>query len=91
LTFFKIFSQKLFVEYITFDGWNCLRGIKNGVSRRRLLISSIYRVKKWNVKCTPLSPTSRPRTAPSSDPFKIDNNNTHRIDNSATRIGFNHF
>jgi len=46
LSFFKKLSQKLFVEILRFDNWNCLRGTKNDVYRSRLLISSIYSVKK---------------------------------------------
>jgi len=47
--FFK-FEPKFFVEFLTFDSWNCLGGTENDVYRRRLFISSIYRVKKWNIK-----------------------------------------
>jgi len=42
-----------------FDNLNYFGGTKNYVYRRRLLISSIYRVKKWNLKFTPFPPTSR--------------------------------
>jgi len=72
LPFKKKFSRKLFVEFLTFHNWNCLGGTKNYVYRRRLHISLIYRVKKWNIKCTPSPPTYQPRTASSSGPFKID-------------------
>jgi len=68
---FKILSQ-FFFEFLTFDSWNSFSGTKNDVYRRRLLISSIYRVRKWNIKCTPFSSTSRPRTSHSPGPFKID-------------------
>ena len=36
-----------------FDSWNYLKGTKNDVYRRWLFLSSIYRVKKWNVKFAP--------------------------------------
>jgi len=80
LAFFKNLGQKLFVEFLTFDGWNSLGGTKNDVYRRRLRIASIYCVKNWNLKCTPFSPTSWLRIALSSDPFKIVKlSNTHQF------------
>jgi len=79
LPFFQILSLKLFVEFWMFGGWDSLRGTKNYVYRRRLLISSIYRVKRANIKCTPAH-TSRPWPAASLGPLKIDKlSNAHRL------------
>jgi len=79
LAFFKkIISRFSFGEFLMFDGWNCLGETRNIVYRRQLLVSSSYRIKKWNVKCILRLPT-----APSSGPFKIDN--------GVIEIGSNHF
>ena len=43
LDFFKIFGRNFFVDFFTFNGWALLRGTKNGVFRRQLINSSIYR------------------------------------------------
>jgi len=85
LLFFKILSQKSFVEILTFDGGNSFRRTvpthpQSDVFRRRLLISLISSVKKWNISFTPIPPNFRPRTAPSPGPFKIDQlNSRHRF------------
>ena len=58
--FFQILSKKLFVEFLILDSWNGLWGTKKDVHGRRLLIVSIYRVKKWNTKYTlSLQPPTR--------------------------------
>jgi len=83
LPFFKILSEKLFVEFLTFDTWNCLRVTENDVYRRWLPTSSIYRVKKGIIKFWLFPPTSPLQTALSLGPFKIDKkSNAHP---------FNHF
>jgi len=74
--FFRIFSRFLIAQFLTFCGWKGLWETKNYVYRRRLLISSIYRVKKWNMIFT----SSRPQTALSPGPFKIDQvSNRHQF------------
>jgi len=68
---FSNFQSIFFVEFLTFNIWNCSKGTKNYVYRRQFLISSIYRVKKRNIKFTPFPSISRPQTASSLDPIKI--------------------
>ena len=72
MPFFLILSPKLFVEFLAIDSWNVLGGNKKDLYRRRLLMTSVYRVNKWNINCSLFPPTSWPRTDPFSGPFKID-------------------
>ena len=79
LAFFKKFCAKKFL-------WNFYRLIVEGgnkidVYRRRLLISSIYHVKKWNIECS-VQPLGC--ELPPFGPFIIDTL-------LATHSGSNHF
>jgi len=42
LPFFRNFSRFFFVEFLTFDGWNCFRGTNNCFYNRLLPAYLIY-------------------------------------------------
>ena len=61
----------LSLRFLSCNSGRCFGGTKNFYSRR-LLISSNYRFKKWNIKFTPFLPTSWPRFTPYSGTFEMD-------------------